>query len=892
MLIDEDNYLAHYGILRKSGRYPWGSGGSVEARSRGFLGMVEQLKAQGITKETDIAKGLGMTTTELRAAKSIAKNAKKQADIGMVEKLKEKGLSNVAIGERLGIPESTVRSYLAPGAKDKLDVLHNTANFLKDKVDTDGPLDIGTGSEHHVLGGISADRLKVAVAALKEQGYNVINVQVDQAGSGGQKTTVRVLAPPGVTYKDLVKDKSQIKSITGYTEDGGRSFLGLHPPLSIDSKRVGVRYAEDGGKEADGVIYVRPGVKDITMGNSRYAQVRIMVDGTHYIKGMAVYKDDLPKGVDLLFNTNKSNTGNKLDALKPIKNDPDNPFGSVVRQLTEKNPDGSVKRVTSAMNIVYEEGNWDRWSRTLSSQFLSKQSHALAKNQLDMAYESKKNELDEIMSLTNPAVRRKLLESFADKADSDSVHLKAAQLPRQSSHVILPVNSLKPTEIYAPNFRNGERVVLIRHPHGGPFEIPELTVNNRHPEAKRILGNTPDAVGIHHKVAEQLSGADFDGDTVIVIPNRPGRLGIKTRPPLKGLEGFDPQHSYPGYEGMPKIKPSTKQTEMGKISNLITDMSIRGATDSELAAAVRHSMVVIDAEKHNLDYRRSAIENGIPNLVKKYQSPYNPTGRPGASTLISRAKSRLDVPDRRLARKDEGGPIDPVTGRKVFVTKTDANGNPTTKTKRSTKLAEATDAHSLSSGTSIEKVYADHSNKLKSLANSARLAFIHTKSMPYSPSAKIAYSKEVESLNSKLRMALRNRPLERQARILADSVIKQKKQANPDMDRTEIKKLESQALAEARTRTGAKKHQIEITPDEWRAIQSGAISNHKLKDILDNTDLKTVKQLATPRTKLLMTSAKKARAANMLALGYTQAEVAQALGVSLTTLKTGLKEGG
>lgn len=265
MLIDEDKYLAHYGILRKSGRYPWGSGGSVEARSRGFLDEIESLKAKGITKETDLARGLGMTTTELRAAKSIAKNAKKQADIGMVEKLRDKGLSNVAIGQRLGIPESTVRSFLAPGAKDKLDVLHATANFLKEKVDKDGPLDIGTGQEHHVLGGISADKLKTSVAVLKEQGYQVINVQVDT--SGGNKTTVRVLAPPGTTYRDLVKDKSQIKTLTGYTEDGGRSFLGLHPPLSVDSKRVGVRYAEDGGKEADGVIYVRPGVKDISMGN-------------------------------------------------------------------------------------------------------------------------------------------------------------------------------------------------------------------------------------------------------------------------------------------------------------------------------------------------------------------------------------------------------------------------------------------------------------------------------------------------------------------------------------------------------------------------------------------------------------------------------------------------
>ena len=46
-----------------------------------------------------------------------------------------------------------------------------------------------------------------------------------------------------------------------------------------------------------------------------------------------------------------------------------------------------------------------------------------------------------------------------------------------------------------------------------------------------------------------------------------------------------------------KIMKNT-QTEMGKISNLITDMTLKGATQDELARAVRHSMVVIDAEKH------------------------------------------------------------------------------------------------------------------------------------------------------------------------------------------------------------------------------------------------------------------------------------------------------
>lgn len=67
--------------------------------------------------------------------------------------------------------------------------------------------------------------------------------------------------------------------------------------------------------------------------------------------------------------------------------------------------------------------------------------------------------------------------------------------------------------MYAPNYKDGETVALIRYPHGGTFEIPILTVNNKQAEGKRVLGNTPaDAIGINSKVAGRLSGADFDGD--------------------------------------------------------------------------------------------------------------------------------------------------------------------------------------------------------------------------------------------------------------------------------------------------------------------------------------------------------------------------------------------
>lgn len=925
MIIDIDDYLRslgitpdslmHYGTPRKSGRYPWGSGGEDVSgkRNKEFLDHVSELRKSGMS-ETAIAEAFGMNSSQLRAAKSIAKNAQRQHDINMVQSLHDTGYSNMAIQRRLGIPEATVRSYLQPGAQDKLDVLQATAGMLKGEVLDKKYIDIGTGVERQL--GISKDKLATAVAVLKEQGYVVHSVQVDQLGTSN-KTTIKVLCPPGTEYRDLKAARHEIRQIKEFSEDGGRSYLGIHPPLDISSKRVGIVYHEDGGSHADGTMYIRPGVKDVSIGNARYAQVRVSVDGTHYLKGMAVYKDDLPDGIDIQFNTNKSNTGNKLDALKPQKEDKDNPFGATIRQMVERDPVTGKERVTSAMNIVGrkdgsgEEGSWDTWSRNLPSQFLSKQSAQLAKSQLDMTHANRKAEFDEIMQLTNPTIKKRLLESFAESTDSASVHLKAASLPGQSTHVLMPVPQMKPTEIYAPNFENGTHVALVRFPHGGKFEIPELVVNNNQRDAKKLLGVAKDAVGVHWKVAERLSGADFDGDTVLVIPNNAGK--VKSSSALAGLKDFDSKRAFPKYDGMPTIdgghwsasenkvvypaKGKSKRGtgfEMGMISNLITDMTIKGATDDELARAVRHSMVVIDAEKHVLDYKASADKNGITALRKRYQD----SAQGGASTLISRATSKATIDQRKLGSAKDGGPIDPKTGRQVFVNTGEnwinSKGKTVYKTEQIDKLALATDAHTLvsSKNTKMEQIYADHSNKLKALANDARKETLGIRNIPYSPSAKTAYSEEVKTLNIKLNTALKNSPRERQAQILANAIVDEKRSAKPDMDADELKKVKAQALAEARVRTGAKKTPVSITPTEWAAIQAGAISPSKLNSILDNADMDVVKQLAMPKTKTLMTPAKEARAAAMASQGYTQAEIASALGMSVTTLKRSLSEGG
>jgi DNA-binding NarL/FixJ family response regulator len=917
--ISEENYLAHYGILRRSGRYPWGSGGNSSTpaqRSQKFIDTVARLRAEGMT-DVEIAKAFSteehpFTTTDLRIVASLAKNQKKAADIAMAQGLKDRGWSNVKIGERMGINESSVRSLLAPGQKEKTDILLATSNMLRDEVAKKGVIDIGSGVENQL--GVSKERLATAVAILKAEGYEVIPVQVQQQGTAaGNKTLIKTLSKPGTTYRDIVSDLSQIQQIQVHSDDGGRSYLGLLPPKSISSKRVQVVYKEDGGDKLDGVIYVRPGKEELSLGGARYAQVRIMVDGTHYIKGMAMYKDDLPDGVDIQFNTSKAKGGTKLDALKEVKRDmmgnidPDNPFGAVVKQIGKTNEKGELVEVTSAMNLVNKEGDWETWKKSISTQVLSKQAPSLAKSQLDMTYERNKAEFDEIMSLTNPTVRRKLLEDFADQVDSSAVHLKAASLPRQRAQVILPMNSLKETEIYAPNFRDGERVALIRYPHGGTFEIPELTVNNRNREATKLLGRAVDAVAINSKVAERLSGADFDGDTVLVIPNPVSNPRLKTQPALEGLKNFDPRSQYKAYDGMKTIdggtynaatgkvdygskgpNPRGKGTQMGLVSNLITDMTIKGASTSELAAAVRHSMVVIDAEKHHLDYKTSAIKNGIPNLMKKYQD----RSQGGASTLISRATSRTEVPKRKPRPASEGGPVDPATGRRVFKYTGETYPNGKLRTQRSEKLRETDDAFTLVSkngGTTIEKVYATHSNRLKALANQARREAVHTKGIQRDPSAAKVYKAEVDRLTAALRVAQANAPRERQAQVLASTIVSAKRASAPDMDAVQLKRVKAQALDEARRRTGAKKTLIQITDNEWRAIQEGAISNTKLKKILDNADPKRVRELATPRTPKLMSSTKVARAKQMAAAGYTQAEIADALGVSLTTLKEGLK---
>ena len=926
----ELDYLMHYGVKRRSGRYPWGSGDNPYQHSGDFLSRVEELRKEGFsftdengktyTGDTAIAKYMGLSTTEYRAYVAVARTERRSLEVATAKSMRADGYTLKEIADKLGYAnDSSVRALLNEDAENRMNLAQNKANEIKNLVDQKGFIDVGVGTEKEL--GISKEKMNEALLMLEAEGYKVYGVGIPQVNNPGKQTTTMVVCPPGTAYEE-VYDFSKIHSLTDYiSRDDGVTFEpSFRYPSSMDSSRLKICYADEKGMdghlgiEKDGVIELRRGVADLDLGNSNYAQVRIMVDGTHYMKGMAVYSDNMPDGVDVVFNTNKKSDVPMHEVLKKIKNDPDNPFGSLIKehggQSYYDDPNGEYtdpvtgkKQSLSLINKRADEGDWGEWSKSLSSQFLSKQSQKLIDRQLDISMKDRQAEFDEICSLTNPTVKKELLRSFADECDSAAVKLDAAALPRQKYQVILPLPGLKENQVYAPNYEDGETVALIRYPHGGTFEIPILKVNNKSADGKRILGTSPlDAIGINPKVAERLSGADFDGDTVMVIPCNSDRSDVRitSTPPLKGLEGFDSkqykydkktvdeegnEHYYRNGREFRTMTKSYTQTQMGVVSNLITDMTLRGASQDELARAVRHSMVVIDAEKHKLDYKQSEVDNDIPSLKKRYQGYYDEDGkyRTGASTLISRAGAQQHVNKRVGSAK-----IDPETGEKTYKsveeTYVDKNGKTVTRTIKSTQMAETKDARLLSSGTPQEEAYATYANKMKSLANEARKELISTGNLKRNPSAAQTYSAEVARLKAALNIAEKNAPRERHAQTMANAIVAAKQKEYPDMTKKEIKKEKQRALTNARIQVGAHRELITISDREWEAIQAGAISENTLVRILRNTDVDSLRQRATPKPTTTISSSQQNTIQAMKAKGYTNAEIAERVGVSASTV--------
>lgn len=888
-LVEED-ILMHYGVKRRSGRYPWGSGDNPYQHGGDFLARVEELQRLGKT-EKQIADELHLSTTDLRMQVRVAKHERRALQADRARSLREDGKTLDEIASILGYAnDSSVRALLNENTAANKNKAQATAEILKKELAEKGAIDVGTGVERQL--GVSTGVLQEALFILETEGYNRYGVGVPQVNDPKKRTITPVISVPEIDQREVYQNLDLVKSVGDYhSTDGGESWDKREYPASIDSSRVKILYGDEGGALKDGVIEIRRGVADLDLGDSHYAQVRILVDGTHYLKGMAMYSDDMPDGADIVFNTNKHTGTPKMDVLKKIQDDPDNPFGALIKANGQSHyidADGNEK--LSAINKLKEEGDWDKMSKNLSSQFLSKQPIQLINKQLDLTYADAADEFSEICSLTNPTVKRKLLLDFADECDSAAVHLKAAALPRQSTQVILPLNAMKETEIFAPNYRDGEKVALVRYPHGGTFEIPVLTVNNKNPSAISILGkNIRDAVGINPKVAERLSGADFDGDQVVVIPTG-GRVKIQSTPALKDLKDFDPKTDYSteGKTGVRLLaKGAATQRQMGEISNLITDMTLKGATEPEIARAVKHSMVVIDAAKHKLDYRQSEKDNGIAELKKKYQGFDDETGHHGgASTLLSRRKQDVEVPERQGS-----GVIDPLTGKVVYKESGRTYVDPrtgktvaaTTKVKR---ILAVDDVRSMSSGTLQEEAYADYANKMKDLANKARLEYKATPTLKRSASAAKAFEPEVTRLMAALKVAQLNAPLEREAQRIANARVKAKVQANNITDKDEISKIRRAAISDARNTTGAsgKRTRITISDGEWTAIQSGAISDTTLSEILRYAEPKTVRERATPRTTTQLSSARISRIKAMANSGHTNAEIAEALGISTSAV--------
>lgn len=927
--------LMHYGTPRHSGRYPWGSGENPFQHSKDFLQRAKEYEKEFDGDQTKAAKAMGLTTSEYRTQKSLA-NAERREDLRkQAKELSAEGKNPSEIGRILGKNESSIRALLNnEETAERILKSQKTADFLKEAVDKMGMIDIGAGVENEL--GVSREKLREAVYILERQGYVKYGGGVQQVTNPGKQTNMVVLCPPGTEHKDIY-DLKNVHSLFEYDQkltEGGNKRKAFEYPESLDSKRLTIRYAEEGGEAKDGVIELRRGVEDISLGNSNYAQVRILVDGTHYLKGMAVYADDLPDGVDVRFNTNKHVGTPALGdgdntVLKHVSKDPSNPFKSLIKEHGGQryyddpngrfiDPDTGKKQSLSVINKRSDEGDWDEWANTLSSQFLGKQNEKLIKQQLNLTKADAASELDSILSLTNPTVKRKLLQDFADQCDSAAVHLKAASLPRQRYQVILPLINIKDDQIYAPNFKDGEKVALIRYPHGGLFEIPVLTVNNRSTEGKKVITpSAKDAVGISKKVADQLSGADFDGDTVMVIPTG-GKISISHRTPLEGLVGFDPKEAYgpnsPGSAGRnyPRMSEQYKQNQMGVVSNLITDMTQKGAKDDELTRAVKHSMVVIDAVKHNLDYKRSYEENGIAALKARYQGHYDDKGnyKEGVSTIISAAKGEYDVPKRKgspyINSKEHSSdyhPYDPSRPEGALIWKTlepekltyvDKNGKTQTRMQKSTRMAETDDAMTLVSDfkTPAERAYADYANYMKHMANNARLTLLNTPTLKTNPTAKKTYAQEVNELEAQLNVALKNAPKERQAQRIANINVEAKVQADPSLknDKAAYKKVKQVALSQAREKVGAHRTEVEISDKQWEAIQSGAISDNKLMNILKYANADRVRELATPRNRTQgLSAAQISRIQTLSSSGFTNDDIAKRLGISASTVVKYLK---
>lgn len=878
--------ILHYGRGHASGghsgRYPWGSG---DKRIH-FTEAVAALKESGITDKTKQAKELGISRNELQAHLSSEHAAIREEFTKRGRDLVGNGKSVNQAANELGVPEATLRSYLNNTAPSTHQARLTRAKQVTDMYrkaleEQSGYIDVGAGTEHQI--GITKYQKDMALEALKQDGYYVHKVLLRNLTNPDKPISTQVLTKNPDQYDVQGKHALDVQ-LPNYQYEGVK-LTGISKPVDVPWKDVSINYGINGENDRDGTILVRRGNPEADLGASHYAQVRISVGGTHYMKGMAMYGDDddfkgLPSNVKYIFHTNKPSTKSPQDVLKKQKDNPLNPFES------------SIRHQKGVFNIVNQEGDWSDYRTTLASQFLSKQNVSFVKERLKDTFKRDKEDYDSIVAITNPVVKQKLLQDLVgdpkDKTkrgsiDTEQFHMRAVGEPGTRYKTLIANPWLKANEVYAPDYNDGDHVVLVRYPHGGTFELPDLVVNNKAPKSKKLLGNAIDGIGIHPEAAHKLSGADFDGDTVIVLPNNSGK--IKYRKSLPGLKNFDPndyeltdpkdlpyettrKNRYTGkeekvtvYPGK-HISPRGKQTEMGNVSNLITDMTIKGASDTELARAVKYSMVVIDSEKHHLDYKAAADAYGIKSLRKKYMTKINPdTGRKslGANTLISVAKHEQT--------KGEG---------KGTLINT---------------LAKQGRLDKINSGSPVENAYQNYIEQLQVIKNNGQKELSTIDIPKRDPYAAKAYSHEVLSLNSKIKSISAQAPLERKAQVEANQAFKEYIEANPTVSTDRKKSLRSEMLNNARLSNGVTPYEkkVHITPKEWDAIQANAISKTALEKLLSKADMDELRSYATPKSKQAISPAKLSSIKRMMASNnYTLAEIAQSTGLSPNTIKSAL----
>ena len=183
---DEDN-LTHYGMPRRSGRYPWGSGDNPYQHSADFMARVQSLKKSNatavdestgeiLTGERAIAKIMGLSNTkELRVQYALAKDEKRTYDVQTAKSMRADGKSLDEIAKAMGFKnDSSVRSLLNDQTASKMNKSKKTADTLKQclkeklKDDPKAVLDVGVGVEREL--GISKEKLNEALYIMQQEG--------------------------------------------------------------------------------------------------------------------------------------------------------------------------------------------------------------------------------------------------------------------------------------------------------------------------------------------------------------------------------------------------------------------------------------------------------------------------------------------------------------------------------------------------------------------------------------------------------------------------------------------------------------------------------------------------------------------------------------------------